>query len=382
MQNATTVTLMQFGIGRFLLAHVDLFASQARDEHGSDIRIIAVQSSVRAAGRTKAHALARDPVYPVRMRGRRDGELIDTTHQVDSITTALVASEAWAEVERRFRDEVTHVVSNTSEAGYQVPAGDGPRRDCPESFPAKLTHLLKTRFDAGRPGVTLLPCELLTDNALKLKDVILELAQAHYDDDGFMAWLERDCVWAVTLVDRIVSAELDPVGAVAEPYGLWAIQQTPGLVMPFSHPDVHLVDDIRPFERRKLHLLNLAHTWLVARVLDLGLGEEVTLVRQAIDDPRLGDELEKMLRQEVVPVLDQELPGMELEDYVDSILDRFRNPWLDHRLGDIAQNHPQKLERRLAPVVQMAARQGRDVPRLASAFPSTASASTSSLSSN
>ena len=80
-------------------------------------------------------------------------------------------------------------------------------------------------------------------------------------------------------------------------------------------------------------------------------------------------------------MLDQELPGMELEDYVDSILDRFRNPWLDHRLGDIAQNHPQKLERRLAPVVQMAARQGRDVPRLASAFPSTASASTSSLSS-
>ena len=151
--------------------------------------------------------------------------------------------------------------------------------------------------------------------------------------------------------------------------------------MPFSHPDVHLVDDIRPFERRKLHLLNLAHTWLVARVLDLGLGEEVTLVRQAIDDPRLGEELEKMLRQEVVPVLDQELPGMGLEDYVDSILDRFRNPWLDHRLADIAQNHPQKLERRLAPVVQMAARQGREVPRLTSAFPSTASASTSSLSS-
>ncbi|MCA0973462.1 mannitol dehydrogenase [Halomonas denitrificans] len=360
-------TLMQFGVGRFLLAHVDLFASQARSA-GGDVEIIAVQTSDRPAGRGKARALAQATSYPVQLRGRRHGELIDTRLAVDSITRSLVATEDWAEVHRTFCNDVTHVVSNTSESGYLVATGDSPLAPCPVSFPAKLTQLLKARFDADRPGVALLPCELLTDNAGVLRDVVLGLARDSYQDAAFEQWLTAECVWVPTLVDRIVSAELEPVGAVAEPYGLWAIQQVDGLTLPFRHDDVLLVEDLGPYERRKLHLLNLAHTWLVARARQLGVMEQLPLVRQAMEDPRLGGELIAMLREEVVPVLDHEYPGMALDEYVDSIIERFCNPWLDHQLVDIAQNHEQKLERRLAPVLAIARRQGRALPRLAAAL--------------
>ncbi|QEM82054.1 mannitol dehydrogenase [Halomonas binhaiensis] len=364
----TPPSLMQFGIGRFLLAHVDLFIEQANRLSDTPVGIVAIQSSQRPDGGKKAYCLIHEQSYPVQLRGLRDGQRIDERHEVKSLRSVLVAHQAWAEIERRFRDDITHVVSNTSERGYEVPKDDSPLLDCPVSFPAKLTRLLKLRFDAGRSGVTLLPCELLSDNGLQLKRIVLSLAQRYFADATFATWLQEQCVWAVTLVDRIVSTALEPIGAVAEPYGLWAIQETPGLQLPFTHPDVQLVADIRPYERRKLHLLNLAHTWLVARWQQLGLEHDVSLVRHAMDEPHLGGVVETMLREEVVPVLDREMPGMQLHAYVTSILERFRNPWLDHHLSDIAQNHAEKCQRRIAPVIDMARSQGRTLPLLEQAM--------------
>ncbi|MGQ7248986.1 mannitol dehydrogenase [Halomonas sp. V046] len=361
-------SIMQFGIGRFLLAHVDYFAHEANAGGGSPASIIAVQSSDRAEGRAKANHLARVSSYPVQLRGRRDGHLIDGVLGVSSIATVLVADDDWDEVRARFRDDIRHVVSNVSESGYEVPPGDSPLLRCPRSFPAKLTQLLYARFDAGGSGVTVLPCELLTNNAQQLRSLVSGLCERHYADADFSHWLEHECVWATTLVDRIVSEALDPIGAVAEPYGLWAIQQTPGLALPFPHPDVRCVADVTPFEKRKLHVLNLAHSWLVAQRRSLGLGNDIGLVREAMADPRLGGKLETLLRAEVVPVLDRALPGMGLDDYVTTTLERFANPYLDHRLDDIAQHHEEKCRRRIVPVVEMARQQGRRCPILEQAL--------------
>ena len=75
-------------------------------------------------------------------------------------------------------------------------------------------------------------------------------------------WLSDTVVWGNTLVDRIVSEPLEPAGAIAEPYALWAIEKQPGLKLPCSHPCVLLVDDLTPYEKLKLHILNLGHTVL------------------------------------------------------------------------------------------------------------------------
>jgi tagaturonate reductase len=367
--SAAEAGILQFGTGRFLLAHVDHFVAESLAAGHSRRRILAVQGSTRPEGRRIARALAEHRRYPLRLRGRRDGEEIDTQVMIDSLAGCLIAEEAWEEITRRFVEEVDHVVSNTGEEGYAVPTGDSPADPLPASFPARLTRLLRARYLAGRPGVTLMPCELIHANGARLQAIVTGLARDTYADPGFDAWLAEACVWVDTLVDRIVSGTLEPVGAVAEPYGLWAIRDTAGLEVPCRHPDVQVVADLEPFERRKLHILNLSHSWLVQRRRDLGL-ERVALVREAMQTPALREPLEAMLREEVIPVLDRHLPGLELEAYLATTLERFANPFLDHRLDDIAHYHEEKLRRRLAPIRAMGREAGIATPRLSGALAS------------
>ncbi|SHF19628.1 tagaturonate reductase [Modicisalibacter ilicicola DSM 19980] len=356
--------ILQFGTSRFLLAHVDYYVSRSLAEGHSHKRVVVTQTSSRPEGIAKARALAAHRRYPVHFRGVRDGETFDRQEMVDSLATCLIAQQEWPELERRFRDEITHVVSNAGDNGYRVTVDDSPRHEVPASFPAKLAKLLYARYRAGAAGVILMPCELVSGNGQYLKTIVTKLSSQAYADAGFTAWLDEACLWIDTLVDRIVSSTLEPVGAVAEPYGLWAIQETPGLELPCHHPDVQRVDDIFPYEKRKLHILNLSHTWLVQRTVDLGLSDEIRFVREAMDESRLRDDLETLLEDEVLPTLDHAFPGMALADYKATVLERFTNPFLDHALVDIAQNHVEKVRRRWLPVHEMARAQGQPTPRL------------------
>ena len=147
----------------------------------------------------------------------------------------------------------------------------------PKSFPAKLTKLLYARFAAGRPAPTLFPCELIEGNGDRLKALALELAAGWGLPRGFRRWLGEDCVWVNSLVDRIVSAPLEPAGAVAEPYSLWAVENRPGLVMPCRHPSVVVTDDLKRYERLKLFILNLGHTYLAELWSRRGGAEDETV---------------------------------------------------------------------------------------------------------
>ncbi|MGM0983262.1 MAG: mannitol dehydrogenase [Pseudomonadota bacterium] len=363
--------ILQFGTSRFLLAHVDYFVSESLAARRSDKRIVIVQGSSRPEGRRKAHDLAERLQYPVHFRGRRDGRTIDAEAWVDSLAACLIADSDWEEIERRFVEEITHVVSNTGEDGYAIPVDDDPRHALPASFPARLTKLLHARYARNGRGVTLMPCELIPSNGQRLREIVHDHADAHYADPDFLAWLNQECLWIDTLVDRIVSSTIEPVGAVAEPYGLWAIRETAGLELPCHHPDVQVVKDLIPYEKRKLHVLNLSHSWLVQRWHDQGLTSHLSYVREAMQEPSLREPLESMLRDEVLPVLERELPGLQLEEYIETTLERFSNPFLNHRLADIAQHHQEKLRRRLAPVHEMARAQGHATPLLASVLHST-----------
>ena len=79
----------------------------------------------------------------------------------------------------------------------------------------------------------------------------------------FIDYLTKRCVWVNSLVDRIVSEAIQPVGAIAEPYALWAIERQAGMVLPCEHEDIVVTDDLAHYERLKLLLLNLGHTMLV-----------------------------------------------------------------------------------------------------------------------
>lgn len=337
--------ILQFGTSRFLQAHADLFVSEAleRGEALGRITVVQTTGSPERAGRLAA--LAAPDGYPVIVRGRKNGQDIDSTQRVTSIARTLSTATDWHAVEMVFRDEAEVVISNTGDTGYQVGPDDlaGP---VPASFPGKLLALLHARYSANRRGLTLLPCELVARNGDVLKRLILKLRADRYPESDFYRWLSDDVIWANTLVDRIVSEPLEPAGAVAEPYALWAIERQPGLTVPCLHPAVLVVDDLTPYEKLKLHILNLGHTVLADIWMKENHPADET-VKAILRDGRVRARLLTVYAQEVVPAFAAKGLGKAAEDYVAATLERFDNPFLDHRIRDIANHHAEKLVRRI-----------------------------------
>ena len=337
--------ILQFGTSRFLQAHVDLFVGEAleRGEALGRITIVQTTGSPQRAGRLAA--LAAPDGYPVIIRGRRDGREINSRQHVRSVARAISTADGWNEVMRIFRNEADVVVSNTGDTGYAI-GSDDLAASVPLSFPGKLLALLHDRFHAGGRGLTVLPCELVSRNGDVLKRLVLDLQAERYPESEFRHWLSSDVVWANTLVDRIVSEPIEPAGAVAEPYALWAIEHQPGLTLPCRHPDIQVVGDLTPFLKLKLHILNLGHTVLADIWMKEGRREDET-VREMLRDAGIRQRLLAVYHGEVLPGFAARNLGREAEDYVATTLERFDNPFLDHRLRDIANHHVEKVARRI-----------------------------------
>jgi tagaturonate reductase len=351
--------ILQFGTSRFLQAHVDLFVSEAAEQGEALGGITVVQTTGNPASSARTRALARAEGFEVIVRGLAGGQPVQARKTCRSVREAFHSSSDWQAVRERVRGPVQVIVSNTGDSGWTLAAEDGPRllsdeAAAPASFPAKLLVLLHDRWQA-RPGawLTLLPCELVSRNGAALRQIVVQLARQWHCPPGFIDWLQDQLVWANSLVDRIVSEALEPVGAVAEPYALWAIEAQPRLQLPCRHPSIVLTDSLARFERLKLYLLNLGHTLLADLWLRGGLASDMTVL-QAMQDPDMRTPLEEAWQHEVLPVLDALGQGEEARAYLVGLRDRLLNPYLAHRLADIAQNHGQKKARRVQPLVELA----------------------------
>jgi tagaturonate reductase len=340
-------TVLQFGSGKFLRAFADFFIDQANREGQAVGRVVVVQST--GAGRVSLLNAQRGR-YHVWVRGLSGGNLVDRVETVQSISRALAAGGQWDEVLAVARSPgLRFVISNTAEAGYTLDPADGPGDRPPRSFPAKLLQVLKARFEAGQPGVLLLPCELFERNAELLLKLVLQLARSWELADSFVRWVQTECVWPNTLVDRIVCVQAvtdpelrrDGLLAVAEPYALWAIDLKKGGENLFYHPAIQRAPDIQPFFLRKVRILNAAHTALLSQALPRGF----TRVREAVLDPEIAAWVDRLLCEEIIPTLEG-----RVEDpvgFARQTLERFRNPFLEHKLADIATYHEAKVRIRL-----------------------------------
>lgn len=347
--------ILQFGTSRFLLAHADLFISEAMEQGEALGAVTVVQTTGNPASARRIEALANGQAYPVRIRGLKDGETVDELRQGRAISRALFAGMDWAAViDAAIAAEV--ILSNTGDRGYDLHEGDdagllSDRERVPASFPAKLLVLLHARWHAKpEQPVSIFPCELIQRNGDKLKTILLKLARDWHLSSSFLNYIERRCHFANSLVDRIVSEPLEPVGAVAEPYALWAIEAQSGLVLPCRHPAVVVTDNLDRYEHLKLHVLNLGHSYLAERWLadKRSAGETV---REIMAAPDIRRDLETVWRNEVVPVFAADGLRSEALNYVDEVRERFLNPYLDHRLSDIAGNHAEKKLRRIKPIL-------------------------------
>jgi tagaturonate reductase len=367
--------ILQFGTSRFLQAHVDLFVSQALAAGQALGGITVVQSTDSPASSERVAALASGQGYPVHIRGLSRGERIDQRLNCTSVRAALRADADWPRLLDAMVGEVRVIVSNTADRGYQLDARDnaallGQPTVAPRSFPAKLLVLLEHRWRLNPAAeLSIFPCELIERNGDTLRDLVADLAQQWRLPPDFIAWLHAHCVWANSLVDRIVSEALHPVGAVAEPYALWAIENQARLVLPCRHEAIVLTDDLERHERLKLFLLNAGHSYLAERWLNDGRAADET-VAQAMNAPELRADLEAMWADEVLPLFQALGQGDAALAYLVDLRERLLNPFLAHRLADIAQNHAQKKQRRLGPIVALATTKlpGLAQPRLRAAL--------------
>lgn len=339
--------ILQFGTSRFLQAHVDLFVHEAR-EGGQDVGPITVVKTTSDASRDgRVGALADG--YPVIIRGLEDGQSVERKTDVTSVVSALSIGRE-REAVKAAALEADLFISNTGEAGYDIPSDDRfaglvTSETLPRSFPAKLLQLLHHRWTNGARGLAVFPCELINRNGRVLKGLLLDLARETGADDRFVGWLAAQ-PFADSLVDRIVATPLEPAGAIAEPYALWAIEKQPGLPTPVEHPQVVMTDDLEPYERLKLHILNLGHTVLADLWHHSGRPQDET-VKVILADEAVRAMLDRVYTQEVLPGFAANGLAQAAAAYVATTLDRFRNPFLEHRVADIFGNHALKVERRI-----------------------------------
>jgi tagaturonate reductase len=348
----TEFPILQFGASRFLQAHVDLFVSEALPRGEAMGRIAVAGTTGSPESRRRIAAFAAGQPYPVLVKGLSDGVVVDEIVEVKSVGAGVDAITEWDELERLFV-AARCVLSNTADRGYETDPDDRLDAGPPRSFPAKLAKLLLARHRAGADPITLFPCELTPTNGQVLRGVVLDVLDRSEVPANARNWIGDECVWVNSLVDRIVSEPLEPLGAVAEPYALWAIEDQSGLELPCRHPAIVVAADLKAYERLKLFILNLGHTYL-AELWAKEQGAPGLTVREAVADTNMRRRLDTLYEEEVLPVFAAIGMGDEANAYLKTVIDRFSNPFLNHRLSEILINHEAKKARRFGGLIELA----------------------------
>ncbi|MBR6633330.1 MAG: tagaturonate reductase [Clostridia bacterium] len=346
--------IIQFGEGGFLRGFVDWMVQKMCDNGTLDASVVVVQPIEQGMCDMLS---AQDCVYTHVIRGV---EGVDKT-LVDVISRCVKPYEDFdSYLALADNPDMRFVVSNTTEAGIVFSNEDKITDAPPKTFPAKVTLLLKRRYENKLNGFIFLPCELIDRNGDNLKKAVLSYADLWGLDDGFKAWVENENVFCNTLVDRINTGypkgedlQLgyeDNMVNTSEFFHLWVIETDFDLEkeLPFASAGLNVIvtpDKLEMYRTRKVRILNGAHTSLVPYALLSGLDT----VKSCIDDPTMNAHIRKCVFDEIIPTLD--LPADELKSYADSVLERFANPYIKHYLSSIALNSVSKFKVRVLPSI-------------------------------
>ena len=349
--------ILQFGEGNFLRCFIDWMVQKMNDSAGFDGAVQIIQPIGDELCVPAKILNDRGGRYHTCLRGFMNGEKVEKIEEI----TCVKGVDLPANIEKYATlPALRFVVSNTTEAGIQYVKGA-------DTFPAKVLRLVKARQAAGLPGLVFIPCELIEHNGDNLKKCVLQhLADEPGDTAALKAYIEKDCVFCSTLVDRIVAGRPDPESAAryaeqlgekddvlvcGEPFHFFVVETPAGFdleaELPLKKAGVNVVytPDMQPYRTRKVRFLNAAHTTIVYWGLERGFEE----VAQVVTDPEGAAFLKKVLFEEIYPTVN--LPDAEKTDYANSIVERFTNPFAHHKLASIALNTIAKWKTRCLPVV-------------------------------
>ncbi len=361
--------VLQFGTGVLLRGLPDYFIDKANRQGIFNGRIVVVKST----GGGDASAFDKqDGLYTICVRGIEDDIKVEENIINASISRVVSARSAWGEVLKcAHNPEMKVVISNTTEVGITF-VKDDIHLSPPVSFPGKLLSFLYERYKAfkGSPdsGLVIVPTELITENARKLEAIVLELAHLNGLEEAFMDWLDTSNYFCNSLVDRIVpgappAAEkerlqqelgyTDDLLIISEVYRLWAIETGSDKVkeiLSFSQADagVAIAPDITKFRELKLRLLNGTHTLSCALAILSGF----TTVKEAMADDTFATWMNALMINNIIPaVVDESISDQDARRFAAQVLDRFRNPYLDHKWVSIAVQYSSKMKMRNLPLL-------------------------------
>jgi tagaturonate reductase len=375
---ALPIKILQFGQGAFMRGFFDWQIELLNEKAGLNAGVVIV----RPRGGSATPLLdVQDGLFTVLVRGLDEaGQAVSNLRPITCVQREIDPSTMYADLMAQAADpDLRLIVSNTTEAGIAVNDTDGQYAAPPAAFPAKLAQLLFARYQAFKGardrGVIVLPCELIDDNGPALKAAVLHFANAWQLEAGFTEWLNAACTFCSTLVDRIVTgypsadaaaveAELgcsDQFLVAADHYYLFVIEGPASLAdalkLHGAGLNILLVDDIKPYKKRKVGILNGGHTTLVPVALLAGL----EAVGEAVEDAEVGAWLRAAIGEEIIPALGME--RAELDAFAADVLLRFRNPSIHHRLASIALNSWSKFAARVMPqLLNYAALNGGKLP--------------------
>ncbi len=357
------IRVLQFGEGNFLRGFVDYMIDIANEKGLFDGNIVLVKPISFGSLETFTK---QDCLYTVSLRGRENGQ---ATVQNRVVTSVAGTVDAYAQYEAYAAyakvDTLRFIVSNTTEAGIVYSETDELSMCPPSSYPAKLTKFLFERAEhfgyQKDKGLVMLPVELIDDNGLHLKECVVKLAHRWNLGEPFLTWLEDACVFASTLVDRIITgypkeeAEAlwaewgyeDHLIVAGEPFALWVIESekdiSTELPLPKAGLPVIFTDNQKPYKQRKVRILNGAHTsFVLASYL---CGHDTVL--ESMEDPLILRFIRETLWNEVIPTLS--LPKDDLISFAEAVLERFSNPFVRHLLLSISLNSVSKWRARCLP---------------------------------
>jgi fructuronate reductase len=364
---------VHLGLGSFFRAHQAWYTDHAPD---------ADQWGIAAfTGRSPAQALAlapQDGVYTLVTRAPEG----DRYEVVASLSAVHPASDHDAFLSYLSSPAVAVVTLTVTEAGYHRRPDGSLDTDHPDvaadlhalaatptapvvTVPGRLVAGMAARRAAGAGPLAVVPCDNLSHNGEAVRRVVLEAARRV--DPDLAHWVGRNVSFVATMVDRITprTTEADRAAVaeatgledaspvVTEPFSEWVLSgQFPAGRPRWDDAGATFVDDVRPFETRKLLLLNGAHSLLAYA----GSARGHLTVAEAMSDPTCRAWVEQWW-DDATPLVP--LPEAAIAAYRRALVDRFTNPAIRHLLAQVAADGSQKLPVRVAPVLRDARAQGR-----------------------
>ena len=362
------VGIVHLGIGAFHRAHQAVYTDAAIAHAGGHWGICGVSLK---SSTVRDQLAPQDGLYTVRSVSQAGdawrAELHDTWRVVGSVREVLFAPEQMTDVIARIARAETKIVSLTvTEKGYcanvskREPLWDHPdiandllHADQPVSVLGVLAAGLHERFRKRGAPLTILCCDNLPENGAVLEALVHQFVARLYPQ--IMPWLRDNLRFPSSMVDRIVPATrpTDVTDAVAvlgvedhgvvraEPFSQWVIEDNYAAERPaWDAVGAQYVDDVKPFEKMKLRLLNGSHSLMAY----LGYLAGYETIAQAIVDPAF-ERVVRALMREAEGTLDP-IWGVDFAAYQQQLIERFGNPANGHRCAQIAMDGSQKIPQR------------------------------------